>query len=343
MRDANSHETREQIPETFSWRDGGVGMTHLMPTELKTYSRRLVFLTVAVIVALSVGCKKSEQAAAGPKTFASQEDASKAVYDAAKAGDNNTLLTIFGPDSKDLLFSGDAVQDQAALRKFTTSYDQMHRWERLRDGGLALDVGAENYPFPFPLLKNSSGQWYFDGNSAKEEILARRIGGNELAAIDVLYAMADAQAEYYSQTHDGHIQQYAQKFISDEGKQNGLYWKAAENQPESPLGPLAAYASAEGYTGKPQASKPFHGYFYRIITKQGDQVPGGAQDYIVDGNMTARFAILAYPAEYRNSGVMSFLINQDGAVVQKDLGEKTVDVAKKITEFNPGDSWKPVE
>jgi hypothetical protein len=312
--------------------------------KIKTYSRCIVFLTLTGIIALSVGCKKSEQAGAGPKTFVSQEDASKAVYDAAKAGDSNALLMIFGPDSKDLLFSGDAAQDQAALSKFTASYDQMHRWEGLQGGGLVLDVGPENYPFPFALVKNSSGQWYFDSNSAKEEILARRIGGNELAAIDVLYAMVDAQAEYHSQTRDGNtVQEFAQKFISDEGKQNGLYWKPVDNQPESPLGPLAAYAGAEGYTDKTQPAKPFHGYFYRIITKQGGQAQGGAQDYIVNGNMTAGFAILAYPAEYRNSGVMSLLINQDGAVVQKDLGEKTEDIAKTITEFNPDDTWKPVE
>ena len=314
-------------------------MTQFRPTAMKTFA----LLTLAVMLGLSPGCNRSEQTTAGPKTFATQEEASKAVYDAAKAGNNNTLLTIFGPDAKDLLFSGDTVQDQAGLSKFTTSYDQMHRWETTQGGALVLAVGADNYPFPFPLLKNASGQWYFNSNSAKEEILARRIGGNELAAIDVLYAMADAQGEYYSQTHDGAtVQQYAQKFTSDEGKQNGLYWKPAENQPESPLGPLAASASAEGY-GKTQESKPFHGYLYRILTKQGGQAQGGPQDYIVNGNMTAGFAILAYPAEYRNSGVMSLLINQDGVVVQKDLGEKTADIAKAFTEFNPDDTWKVVE
>jgi hypothetical protein len=190
-------------------------------------------------------------------------------------------------------------------------------------------------------MKNPSGQWYFDISAAKEEILARRIGGNELATVDTLNAIADAQAEYLSQTHDGsHEHQYAQKFVSEDGKHNGLYWKAAEGEPESPLGPLAAYASAEGYSGKTQ---PFHGYFYRILTKQGEKAHGGAKDYIVNGNMTKGFAILAYPAEYGNSGVMSFLINQDGVVVQKDLGAQTSDVAKTITEFNPDDTWQPVE
>jgi len=275
--------------------------------------------------------------------FASQEDAITAIYDAAKAGDSNTLLMIFGPDAKDLLFSGDTVQDKSALAKFTSDYDQMHRWRKLKDGALVLSIGTENYPFPFPLLKSPSGQWYFDVNSAKEEILARRIGDNELSAIDVLNAMADAQSEYFSQTHDGsQVQQYAQKFISDEGKQNGLYWKTAPDQPESPLGPLAAYASADGYLDKGKTSQPFHGYLYRIITKQGDQVQEGARDYVVDGNMTGGYAILAYPAEYCVSGVMSFLINQEGTVLEKDFGDKTADVAKAMTEFNPDGSWAPV-
>ncbi len=255
------------------------------------------------------------------------------------------MLAIFGPDAIDLIISGDPVQDKAARDKFTADYDQMHRWGRLTNGGRVLNVGADNYPLPFPLLKNSSGQWYFNSAEAKDEILARRIGGNELQTIEVLNAMADAQADYFSQTHDGsNVHQYAQKFVSDEGKQNGLYWKPAEGQPESPLGPLAANASTEGYGGgNSQAPQPFHGYFYRIITKQGDHAKGGAKDYIAKGHMTAGFAILAYPADYRNSGVMTFLTNQEGGVFQKDLGETTADLAKAITEFNPDDTWKPVE
>lgn len=318
-------------------------MTHLPDSPIRKSSRCIACLILFAIICPSVGCKTSQRTAARPEMFASQENASKAIYDAAKGGDSNALLVIFGPDAKDLLFSGDSVQDKAALAKFTTDYDQMHRWRKLKDGALILNIGAENYPFPFPLLKGPSGQWYFDINSAKEEILARRIGDNELAAIDVLNAMADAQSEYFSQTHDGsQVQQYAQKFISDEGKQNGLYWKTAQDQPESPLGPLAAYASAEGYTDKGKTSQPFHGYLYRIITKQGDQVQEEAKDYIVDGNMTGGFAILAYPAEYCVSGVMSFLINQEGTVFEKDLGNKTADVARAMTEFNPDGSWAPV-
>lgn len=304
----------------------------------------LAVAALLVNVLLSEGCKKSAQASARPTAFTSQDEAGKAVYEAAKAGDTNTLLLLFGTDAKDLLFSGDEVQDKAARDKFVASYEQMHRWGKRKDGSFVLNIGAENYPFPFPLLKNPSGQWYFDSNSAKDEILARRIGDNELTTIDVLNTMADAEAEYFSETRAGSkVPQYAQKFISDEGKQNGLYWKPAENQPESPLGPLAAYASSEGYSEKAQRPQPFHGYFYRILTKQGDQAQGRARNYVVNGNMTGGFAILAYPAEYLNSGVMSFLINQDGVVFQKDLGERTSDVAEVIAAYNPDDGWTPVE
>lgn len=235
------------------------------------------------------------------------------------------------------------MQNKGAWSKFTEDYDQMHRWRKLKDGALVLNVGAENYPFPFPLLRNISGQWFFDTNSAKEEILARRIGENELAAIDVINAMAAAQCEYFSQTHDGSkVQQYAQKLIRDDGKQNGLYWKTAQDQPESPLGPLAAYASSEGYTDMTKALQPFHGYLCRILTRQGDQVQEDEKDYIVDGNMTGGFAILAYPAEYGVSGVMSFQINQEGTVFKKNFGDKTVDMAEAITEFNPDGTWARV-
>lgn len=330
-------------------------MTRLRLTNTKTYLQCIVLVAFTAIGALSGGCQKSEQppsgpktfseqAPSGPKTFASPDAAASAIYEAAKAGDGNALLAIFGPGATDLIISGDPVQDKAARDHFAASYDQMHRWGKLINGGMVLDVGAENYPFPFPLLRNSSGQWYFDSSDAKDEILVRRIGKNELGAIDVLNSMADAQAEYFAQAHDGSsVHQYAQKFISDEGKRNGLYWKAAEDQPESPLGPLAANASADGYGGNQQAPQPFHGYFYRILTKQGAHVHGGAKNYIVNGNMTGGFAILAYPAEYRNSGVMTLIINQDGLEFQKDLGEKTADLAKSITEFNPDDTWSPVE
>ena len=323
-------------------------MTCLRLIETKNYSRCIRLLALAAIIVLPTGCQKSQQAqapaASGPKAFASPEDASTSLYQAAKAGDSDALSAIFGPGATELIISGDPVQDKAARDKFVTNYDEMHRWGALTNGKV-LNIGAENYPFPFPLEKNASGQWYFDSDSAKAEILARRIGDNELAAIEVLNAMADAQADYFAQTHDGSsVHQYAQKIASDEGKQNGLYWKSADDQADSPLGPLAASASAEGYGGNTQLSpQPFHGYFYRILTKQGSHAHGGAKDYVMNGNMTAGFAILAYPAEYRNSGVMTLIINQDGQVFQKDLGEKTADLAKAMNQFDPDDTWTPVE
>ena len=314
-------------------------------SEYKLHARCTIALSVAMFVGLS-GCKKSAEAAgsARPQTFASQEAAADAIYNAAQAGDNGALVKIFGSDAKELLFSGDPVEDKAAQSKFIRAYDEMHRWERLRNGKLVLALGAENYPFPFTLTKNSNGQWYFDGNSAKHEIVARRIGQNELTTIDVLNAVVDAQAEYFDEVHDGSkTHQYAQKFISDEGKRNGLYWKQRGAEPESPLGPFAANASGEGYKVQNLKPEPFHGYFYRILKKQGSHAPGGTKDYIVNGAMTDGFAVLAYPAEYLNSGVVSFMINQYGTIFEKDLGEDTAQVAQALTVFDPDDTWKREE
>jgi Protein of unknown function (DUF2950) len=335
-----------KLRKWFSWKDEGVGMIRLSAARMSFPSSGKFLCALVAIGLCSVGCNRSQQSAvpAGPQTFASADVAGQTIYAAAKAGDTNALLSIFGSGAKDLLLSGDPVQDKAALDTFSNKYDEMHRWGKLTQGGLVLDVGAENYPFPFALKMNSAGQWYFDTSSAKNEILARRIGGNELSTIEVLNAMKDAQAEYFSQLHDGSkAHAYAQKFVSDDGKQNGLYWKVGDGQVESPLGPLAAYASNEGYSSGSQGQPPYHGYFFRMITKQGPQAQGGAKDYIVNGTMTGGFAILAYPAEYANSGVMSFVINQDGNVFEKDLGANTSEVAKTITSYDPDNTWSAVE
>src|SRR5580692_9131419 len=280
------------------------------------------------------------------RVFASANDAGNALLDAAKSGDKNALLAIFGTDAKDLISSGDAVQDKAAIDGFVAAYPVMHRWRNMADGDQVLLVGADNFPFPIPLKKNTSGQWFFDTAAGKDEILSRRIGRNELAVIEVCGAVADAQAEYFSQPHDGATtNQYAAKFISDPGKENGLSWKSSEGQPDGPLGPLAAAASSEGYSTKPDVPRAFHGYFFRMLKGQTDKAPGGAKDYLVDGKMVGGFAIVAYPAEYGNSGVMTFIINQDGVVLQRDLGKTTAEVATAMTEFDPnGDAgWKPVD
>lgn len=311
-------------------------------------SGSVLFTALLAATALLTACNKSESpepesAKTVQKSFASPADAGSAFVEAAKSGDQSALLAIFGPDAKGVLFSGDPVKDKDALQVFVASYNQMHRWREIKAGGEMLYIGADNFPFPIPLGKNSSGQWSFDTAAGKDEILARRIGKGELTAIAASGASADAEQHYFSQTHDGsRVKQYAQRFTSDEGKQNGLYWSAPEGQPPSPLGQLGDFAKAVGYTGTGSKPQPFNGYYYRILTRQGDKAKGGAMDYIVNGNMTGGFAILAYPEEYRNSGVMTFLVGKDGAIYQKDLGETTGALALAMTDYNPGDGWKPV-
>jgi hypothetical protein len=310
--------------------------------------RRIAFtirlLLLASVVPLA-SCKKSEEAAKPSITvFASPDDAGDALIAAAMSGDQNAALAIFGPDSKEIISSGDPVQDRNAVDAFVAGYGVMHRWRNMPDGSQILLVGADNFPFAIPLKKNSDGKWFFDTAAGKEEVLNRRIGRNELAIIDVCNAVAVAEAEYYAQPHDGgKVKQFAVKFISDPGKQNGLYWKTAEGQPPSPLGPMAANAVAEGYSAKPEVHTAFHGYYFRMLKGQSDKTPGGAKDYVTDGKMTSGFAFVAYPAQYGNSGVMTFMMNQDGVLLQKDLGKNTTETATAMTLFDPDSSWTIVE
>jgi hypothetical protein len=296
-------------------------------------------MLLALIVVLA-GCKKADEPS--QTTFASPDAAGDGLLSAVKTGDINAVLPIFGPDSKDVISSGDPVQDKAVAGAFAAGYGQMHRWRKMPDGSQILLIGADNFPFPIPLKKNDTGQWVFDTAAGKDEILRRRIGRNELAVIDIFDALGDAQADYYSRVQGG-TKQYALKFISDPGTQDGLYWESPEGQPKSPLGPFLAYATAEGYSAKPAAHQPFHGYYFRMLTKQGSNAPGGARDYVVNGKMVGGFAFVAYPAEYGNSGVMTFMMSQDGVLVQKDLGKTTADTASAITEFNPDSSWTVVQ
>jgi Protein of unknown function (DUF2950) len=311
---------------------------------LKVSAFRMMF-TLLVAITWLASCSKPEKTATTAvvqKTFASPADAGAAFLEAAKSGDQSALLAIFGPDGKNVLFTGDAVKDKDALQDFVAAYNQMHRWREIKVGGEMLYIGADNYPFPIPLGQKSPGQWSFDTAAGKDEILARRIGKDELTAIAACGAVADAQQLYFSQTHDGdQVKQYAQKFVADEGKQNGLYWHVPDGQSPSPLALLGDFARAAGYTNAGDKPQPFDGYLFRILTRQGDKAKGGAQDFIVNGKMTGGFAILAYPAEYRNSGIMTFIIGKDGIVYQKDLGEKTADIASALAEYNPGDGWAP--
>lgn len=310
--------------------------------------RRIAFTTRLLVIAIFIpltACRKSDK----PErplisAFASPDDAGNALLAAAKSGDPNALLVIFGPDSKEVIYSGDAVQDKNAADAFVAGYGVMHRWRKMQDGSQILLVGADNFPFPIPLKKNGDGKWSFDTAAGKDEVLNRRIGRNELAIIEVCGAVADAEAEYFARPHDGEkTKQYAAKFLSDPGKQNGLYWKPADGQPESPLGPLAASASSEGYSAKPEGHTAFHGYYFRVLKAQTDKAPGGAKDYVVNGKMTGGFAFIAYPAEYGNSGVMTFMMNQDGVLLQKDLGKTTTEIATAMTRFDPDAGWTPVE
>ena len=296
-------------------------------------------MTLSAALVLLASCHQAQKSAsenAAQRSFASREEAGAALVAAARSGDQGALLAIFGPGGEDVLFTGDSVRDQDNLKGFVASYDQMHRWGSLKAGGEVLYTGADNFPFPIPLDKNSSGQWSFDTAAGKDEILARRIGRGELTAIAACGAAAIAQDQYFSKAR-----QYAQTFASDQGKQNGLYWPVAEGHSASPLGPLGDFAKALGYSNSGDKPQQFNGYYYRILTKQGAAAKGGAKDYIVDGKMTGGFAILAYPVEYRNTGIMTFLIGKDGVIYQKDLGEQTTDQAAAMTEYNPGEGWSP--
>jgi len=299
-------------------------------------------ITLLAMMIVLVACNKSDKPSFS--VFASPDDAGNGLLAAAKSGDQNALLAIFGPESKDVIFSGDTVQDKATVDAFVAAYAVMHRWRKMPDQTQILLIGADNFAFPIPLKKNAGGQWFFDTVAGKDEILSRRIGRNELAVIDVCGALADAQAEYYNQRHDdGSTHQFALKFISDTGKQNGLYWESPEGQPKSPLGPLAAFATDEGYSAKPNSRAPFHGYNFHMLKSQGSHAPGGAKDYVVDGKMVGGFAFVAYPAEYGNSGVMTFIINQDGVLLQKDMGKTTTETATAMTAFDPDSTWSVVE
>lgn len=310
-------------------------------TQRTRVTRLAIFLAVLLLVISSGSCNQSTKSQTAQKTFASPADAGAALMEAAKSGDQGALLAIFGPDANDVLYTGDAVKDKNALQDFVAAYGQMNRWREIKPGGDILYVGADNYPFPVPLGRNASGQWYFDTAAGKDEILARRIGKGELTAIAACGVLADAQRQYFSRTQ-GNGKQYAQIFVSHEGKHDGLYWQAAEGQTPSPLGNLGDFAKALGYTNAGDKPQAFNGYYFQILTKQGAKAPGGARDYIADGKMTGGFAILAYPAAYRNSGIMTFIVSNDGTVYQKDLGEGTSDLAAAMTEYNPDEGWSGV-
>ncbi len=298
-------------------------------------------LKPAAVAILLTGCFPTGSMAQqkGQKTFSSPEDASNALVTAAQNNDEKALLEILGPDEKQIVSSGDATEDAESRANFARRYQQMHRLVKEPDGTTILYIGAENWPTPIPLVEKHNA-WYFDTEAGKKEILYRRIGRNEMSAIRVCQELAASEKEYYS----AHQNQYAQRIVSDEGQHDGLYWKAADGEPQSPIGPLVASAVAAGY-GKSHdgAPTPFRGYYYHILVRQGENAPGGAKGYVVNGKMTEGFAFVAYPAEYRSSGVMTFIVASDGVVYQKDLGKKTDVLAKAMQEYNPDSSWQKSE
>jgi len=273
----------------------------------------------------------------GPKTFSSPQDASTALVDAAQRNDEKAMLETLGPEGKQIISSGDEAEDAQSRADFVQRYREMHRLVK-EPNGFTLYVGASNWPLPIPIVEKNHS-WYFDTAAGKREILYRRIGRNEMSAIRVCEELVAAEKEYYSTQHE-----YARKIFSDEGQRNGLYWNAGRGESQSPIGPLVASAVAEGYANTQNGGPtPYRGYYYHVLTRQGISSPGGPKNYVVAGKMTRGFAFVAYPAEYRSSGVMTFIVNEDGVVYQKDLGKNTAVIAKSIKEYNPGAGWHKAE
>jgi hypothetical protein len=292
-------------------------------------------LAAVVILVAGSFSRPSVAQQAGQKTFSSAEDASHALVTAAENNDEKAMLDILGADGKQIVSSGDDAEDAETRANFVKRYQDMHRLVKEPDGITVLYIGAENWPTPIPLISKTHG-WYFDTDAGKKEILYRRVGRNEMSTIRVCQELVAAQKEY-SADHN----EFAQKIFSDEGQRNGLYWKAGDDH-LSPIGPLVAAAVTESYASS-AAPTPYRGYYYHVLTHQGKNASGGAKAYLANGKMTAGFAFVAYPAEYRSSGVMTFVVNEDGVVYQKDLGKKTAALAKAMKAYNPDSSWQKSE
>jgi DUF2950 family protein len=296
---------------------------------------------LSIALVLAVGLQSAAFAAAGPKSFASLDDAVDAIVAAFRAADRKALVEILGPKGVPLVWSGDNVADRAAFQRFVTAYDKAHRLEG-GGGKVVLYVGDDDYPFAIPLVPDGP-RWFWDTDAGDDEILYRRVGRNELATIQVCLAYVDAQREYYSRDRGAGILEYAQRLESTKGKRDGLYWVTRPGERQSPLGPLIGEARAAGYT-RPEPGKrmPYHGYLYRMLFAQGPAAPGGAYDFVVNGHMIGGFALVAFPATYASSGIMTFMVSHDGIVYQKDLGPKTAQIADAMKTFNPDATWTKV-
>ena len=290
-------------------------------------------LLTAAVLALAMAAAHAQQ------SFKTAEEAADALVSAAKTGDRKAVLTVLGQKGADIVSSGDPVADASARNRVIEAYNAKHQMAMEGTDKAVLIIGHEDWPFPIPLVRKD-GTWRFDTAAGREEILYRRIGRNELSAIQACLAYVDAQQEYAERGIAGNGV-YAQRIVSGPGKNDGLYWPAQPSEDDSPLGELAASAASEGYRVGQQRA-PYHGYYYKVLTRQGPNAAGGALDYIVRGRMIGGFALVAYPAEYRNSGVMTFLVNHRGDVYEKDLGPNTAHIAAGITAFNPDNTWRRV-
>ena len=313
---------------------------------LRMTALRSALSAVAMSLALAVSglAGASAAAAAGPAIYKTPQEAIDALVAAVKAGSTDGIVAVLGPEGEDLASSGDPVADRAARQRFEAAYEEAHELKQEGDGRAVLIIGKDAYPFPIPVVAEAGG-WRFDVAAGAEEILDRRIGENELNAIKVINAIVDAQREYGETDWDGKGVQYARRLMSSAGKKDGLYWPTTDGADPSPLGPLVANARAEGYrrTSGATAPTPYHGYVYRVLVGQGKDAPGGARDYIVKGRMIGGFGLVAAPAEYGNSGVMTFVTNHDGIVFEKDLGPDTSAIAAAMKTFNPDGTWSKVE
>jgi hypothetical protein len=319
-------------------------MLHTISIFVQTKRKNFVRFAASVLFTLTLGCSPALLFAqeAGQRAFNSAEDAGRALFDAMQAQDEQAPLSVLGAAGKDIVSSGDPDEDSNARVGFVVKYQEMHRFVTEANGNVSLIVGAENWPFPIPLV-NNHGTWFFDTAAGKDEIVFRRIGRNELAAMDACRELVDAQKEYFARPPANLPKQFAQKLVSDEGQHNGLYWHGADDEFNSPINPLIAYARQNLPTDQVGEHVPFNGYMFRILTSQGQNAPGGAKDYIVDEKMSAGFAFVAYPVEYRSSGVMTFIVDQSGTIYEKDLGPDTTKLAQAMTAYDPDSTWHKVE
>lgn len=313
------------------------------PTTVNARSLSLAAMIWFVMICWLTAAGAAFAAAPKQAAFKSPEEAADALVAALRANDERRLAALFGPESGKLIGSGDAIADRAVRTKFVTAFDETHKIEMQGDATAVLSVGKDDWPLPVPIVKRGDA-WRFDAKKGQDELVNRRIGKNELFTIQVLLAIVDAQQEYSSEDRNGDGRlEYAQRFRSREGKTDGLYWPASQGGVESPLGPLAATASREGYKQEGSKRMPYHGYYFRILTGQGKDAAGGAYSYLARGHMIGGFAVVAWPAKYGSSGIMTFIVNQDGVVYQKNLGPETAAIASKMSVFNPDAGWSKAE